>query len=84
VLGASFGDDSPRRHEGHEGVAIEVHRHLGPGLLESIYAVARYREPWLRGGGSSGRCRPGLVQRVELEHGLRLDSLVESAVIVEL
>ncbi len=50
VLGASFGEDSPRRHEGHEGVAIEVHRHLGPGLLESIYEVARYREPWLRGG----------------------------------
>jgi GxxExxY protein len=31
------------------GAAIEVHRHLGPGLLESVYEMAMCRELWLRG-----------------------------------
>ena len=31
------------------GAAIEVHRHLGPGLLESLYEGALCRELWLRG-----------------------------------
>jgi len=31
------------------GGAIEVHRQLGPGLLESVYESALYRELWLRG-----------------------------------
>jgi GxxExxY protein len=58
-----LGDDSPRRHKAHEvhkasalalsheviGAAIEVHRIIGPGLLESVYEVALCRELWLRG-----------------------------------
>jgi hypothetical protein len=31
------------------GAAIEVHRFVGPGLLESIYEMALCRELWLRG-----------------------------------
>jgi len=31
------------------GGAIEVHRLLGPGLLESVYESALCRELWLRG-----------------------------------
>lgn len=31
------------------GSAIEVHRLLGPGLLESVYEVALCKELWLRG-----------------------------------
>jgi len=31
------------------GSAIEVHRLMGPGLLESVYEVALCKELWLRG-----------------------------------
>ena len=31
------------------GAAIEVHKHLGAGLLESVYEAALYRELGLRG-----------------------------------
>ena len=31
------------------GAAIEVHRVIGPGLLESIYEFALCRELWLKG-----------------------------------
>jgi len=31
------------------GAAIEVHRLIGPGLLESVYEMALCRELWLRG-----------------------------------
>jgi len=33
------------------GAAIEVHRHMGPGLLESIYEKCLIRELELRGIG---------------------------------
>jgi PD-(D/E)XK nuclease superfamily len=37
------------------GCAMEVHRHLGPGLLESIYESALCFELHTAGMGSSGR-----------------------------
>ena len=39
------------------GSAIEVHRLMGPGLLESVYEVALCRELWLRGLGVERQVR---------------------------
>ena len=64
--------------------AIEVHRLLGPGYLESIYEAALAREFDLRGIRYE-RQKPIIVSYKEIiagEH--RLDFLVEDEVIVEL
>ena len=48
------------------GAAIEVHRHLGPGLLESAYEECLCHELHLRGIDFRTSSRsPGRVQRVE-------------------
>lgn len=66
------------------GAAIEVHRHLGPGLLESIYEAALVHELGLR-GMTAHRQKPVSVQYKDLEiTGQRLDLLVEPGVVVEL
>jgi GxxExxY protein len=66
------------------GAAIEVHRELGPGLLESVYEMASCRELWLR-QLRVDRQVPVRVRYkgVELESQVRLDLLVESVVVVE-
>lgn len=66
------------------GAAIEVHRHLGPGLLESVYEQAIVYELQLR-GLRVHRQMPVTVTYKELEiSGQRLDLFVELGVIVEL
>ena len=67
------------------GAAIEVHRALGPGLLESAYEECLCRELELR-GISFDRQRPLPVEYkgVRLECGYRLDLVVEDAVAVEI
>lgn len=66
------------------GCAIEVHRHLGPGLLESIYESALCHEFDVSGLQYQRQVPvPVLYKGVKLgEH--RLDLLVENDVIVEL
>jgi len=67
------------------GAAIEVHRQLGPGLLESTYAACLCREPELR--GISFDCQKPLpleYKGVRLDCGYRLDLLVAGLVIVEI
>jgi len=66
------------------GAAIEVHEHLGPGLLESTYETCLYRELQLR-GLSCERQRPvPLTYKGErLDAQYRLDLVVEDRVIVE-
>jgi GxxExxY protein len=64
--------------------AIEVHRVLGPGFLESVYEAALCHELELMGLRFE-RQRPILVRYKELQiPGQRIDLLVEGRVIVEL
>ena len=67
------------------GAAIEVHRALGPGLLEGIYQQCLAHELTLR-GLSFERERPLPVQYkgIHLDCGYRVDLIVEGRVIVEL
>jgi GxxExxY protein len=67
------------------GAAIEVHRHLGPGLLESSYSVALARELSIQGLAFE-RKRSILVdyKGVVIENAYRLDLLVENELVVEL
>ena len=65
--------------------AIEVHRLLGPGLLESAYQAALCRELSLRGIRFRREVElPVVYKGVHLNAGYRIDILVEEKVIVEL
>ena len=66
------------------GAAIEVHRQLGPGLLESAYLECLSRELIL-GGIPFEREKPLRLEYkdVRLECGYRLDLLVARCVVVE-
>jgi GxxExxY protein len=66
------------------GAAIKVHRHLGPGLLESIYEMALCRELWVRGFRVERQVSvPVCYKGVELGTKIRSDVLVNSSVVVE-
>jgi GxxExxY protein len=86
---------SPRRH-GEEmlieekltgtiiGAAIEVHRELGPGLLESAYEKCLCHEIGLRGLSCDHQVElPLCYKGILLDCGYRIDILVENAVIIE-
>jgi len=66
------------------GAAIEVHRQLGPGFIESIYENALVVE--LRHGGLKvSQQLEVIVKYKEIEVGQhRLDLLVEDSIVVEL
>jgi len=66
------------------GAAIEVHRILGPGLLESIYEEALCREFLLRKISFERQVAVDVVYKHYAIKGQRLDILVEQTVIVEL
>jgi GxxExxY protein len=66
------------------GAAMEVHRTLGPGLLESVYQECLCRELLVRGiPFERERALPLEYKGVHLECGYRLDILVANAVVVE-
>jgi GxxExxY protein len=67
------------------GAAIEVHRKLGPGLLESAYQECLAREFILRNISFDREVAvPVVYKGVKLECGYRLDFLVDRKVVVEL
>ena len=66
------------------GAAIEVHRVLGPGLLESLYEEALVVEPGLRAIKVSRQLEvPVDYKGHRLQNLLRLDLLVDDQIIVE-
>lgn len=67
------------------GSAIEVHRVLGPGLLESTYEECLVRELDLQGiQFERQKPLPVTYKGLKLDCGYRLDLLVENAIVVEL
>lgn len=67
------------------GAAIEVHRELGPGLLESAYENCICHELVTRNVSLRRQVElPVEFKSVRLDCGYRLDLLVEEKVVVEL
>jgi GxxExxY protein len=66
------------------GAAIEVHRLLGPGLLESIYQEALCHEFSLRGISFERQLEVDVRYKDVIIKGQRMDILVERDVVVEL
>lgn len=67
------------------GCAIEVHKTLGPGLLESVYEKCLLKEFRLNGIDYSNQLKVPLNYKgIQLETELRLDILVENILCVEL
>ncbi len=67
------------------GAAIEVHRSVGPGLLESTYEACLCRELDILGlSFERQRKLPVVYKGVRLDCGYRLDLVVENRLLVEL
>ncbi len=67
------------------GAAIEVHRQLGPGLLESVYHKCLKKELRLRGVSFESEVAVTIDYKgLELETELRCDLVVEKVLPVEL
>jgi GxxExxY protein len=67
------------------GAAIEVHRQLGPGLLESAYEECLCHELQIRKlNFERQKAIPLVYKDAKLDCGYRLDLLVEGRIVVEL
>ncbi|HUT32244.1 MAG TPA: GxxExxY protein [Planctomycetota bacterium] len=67
------------------GAMIEVHKHIGPGLLESAYEVCTCHELHLRGVAfEAQKPLPVVYKNTRLECGYRADLLVDGRVLVEM
>jgi len=67
------------------GAAIEVHRHLGPGLLESAYQTCLAFELSQRGlRFEQQKSLPVEYKEVKLDCGYRMDLVVEDEIVVEI
>lgn len=67
------------------GAAIEVHKHLGPGLLESTYEACLCHELEIRGLSFQRQLQLPLDYKgLRVDAAFRLDLVVEGKIIVEL
>ena len=67
------------------GLAIEVHRNLGPGLLESAYKECLFYE--LKNNNIAVEVEkplPLIYKEIKLEQGYRIDLLIENKLVIEL
>ena len=67
------------------GAAIEVHKHIGPGLLESVYHKCMVKELVIRGIDVQSEVTiPIEYKGLEIESEIRCDLFVEKSLVVEL
>jgi len=66
------------------GASIEVHRELGPGLLESIYEEALCYEFELQGIKYTRQVPADIIYKSKVIKGQKIDLLVEDEVVVEI
>jgi GxxExxY protein len=67
------------------GAAIDVHKALGPGLLEEVYKQCLFYKLQKIGlTVEKEKPMPVIFEGIELDCGYRLDLLVENSVVVEL
>lgn len=67
------------------GIAIEVHKALGPGLLESAYKEGLFYKINKAGlNVEKEKPMPLLFEEVKLDCGYRIDLLVENKLVIEL
>jgi GxxExxY protein len=67
------------------GKAIEVHKSLGPGLLESAYQECLFYElSEMSLKVEKEKPMPIVYKEVKLDHGYRIDLLVEDKVVIEI
>lgn len=67
------------------GASIEVHKELGPGLLESTYERCLVHELTLQGIHTERQKRqPVYYKGLEIDEGYRIDILVEDKIVLEL
>jgi len=67
------------------GCAIDVHKELGPGLLESAYEECLYYE--LQKAGlkvEKQKAIPVIYKEIKLDCGYRADLIIEDKIIIEL
>ena len=67
------------------GLAIEVHKQLGPGLLESAYRECLFYE--IKNAGlfvEREKSLPIIYKELQLDHGYRIDLIVENKIVIEL
>lgn len=67
------------------GAAIEVHKKMGPGLLENVYEKCMVQELKLRGIPTTAqKIVPVIYKGVTLDADLRYDLLIDNCIVVEL
>lgn len=67
------------------GLSIDVHRELGPGLLESAYKECLFYE--IKNAGfavEKEKPLPIIYKDIKLDHGSTIDLLVENTLVIEL
>ena len=67
------------------GLAIEIHKSLGPGLLESSYKECLYFRLKMEGYSvEKEKPMPLIYKEVKLDCGYRIDILVENKIVIEI